>query len=242
MSVNATYDMLDYNATALNFTTANFSALFEEKANCPWIISNLYLPDLTSNLSETQIASLISSDPTNFKLGIDSIPLEANYTTLGALYPTKLEFVVESQLNGFDAIVKTNATITVDFTTLKTAIEAAILANQSAAADADAAAERARIAEEEAAAAALEAEIAANKTLAEQLAQKKIESNLPGVFFGAITIMEVDLVSKTKMKEANMTSIEDQGYLETASFTSPLATDPEKNEISIQFSNTLKVT
>jgi len=54
--------------------------------------------------------------------------------------------------------------------------------------------------------------------------------------------MEVDLVSKTKMKEANITSVADQGYLETVSFTSPLATDPEKNEISIQFSNTLKVT
>lgn len=109
---------------------------------------------------------MISSDPTNFKLGIDSIPLEANYTTLGALYPTKLEFVVEAQLNGFDTIVKTNATITVDFTTLKTAIEAAILAEETAAAEAKAA----KIKKETDDADALEEETRAN-------IRSKIENN-----------------------------------------------------------------
>lgn len=49
-------------------------------------------------------------------------------------------------------------------------------------------------------------------------------------------------MSKTKLAEANMTSVKDQGYLETASFTSPLASDPEKNDITLLFSNTNKIT
>ena len=54
--------------------------------------------------------------------------------------------------------------------------------------------------------------------------------------------MEVDLVRKTKMKEAKMTSVADQGYLETATFTSPLASDPEKDDVSLIFSNMNKIT
>lgn len=38
-----------------------------------------------------------------------------------------------------------------------------------------------------------------------------------------------------------MTSVEDQGYLETASFTSPLASDPEKDDIELIFSKTNKI-
>jgi len=98
-------------------------------------------------------------------LVIDSIDLEAKFQNLGALYPTKLEFVVEGQLDA-DVAVQTNVTITVDFTTLKTAIEAAILAEETAAAEAKAA----KIKKETDDADALEEETRAN-------IRSKIENN-----------------------------------------------------------------
>lgn len=123
--------MLDYNSTTLSFASANFTALFEEHSQCPFTISNVYLPDLTSNLSTKQIASLITYKSKKLTLVVDSIDLEAKFTNLGALYPTKLEFVVEGQLDA-DVTVQTNVTITVDFTTLKTAIEAVLSADEEA--------------------------------------------------------------------------------------------------------------
>jgi len=98
-------------------------------------------------------------------LVIDSIDLEAKFQNLGALYPTKLECVVEGQLDA-DVAVQTNVTITVDFTTLKTAIEAAILAEETAAAEAKAA----KIKKETDDADALEEETRAN-------IRSKIENN-----------------------------------------------------------------
>jgi hypothetical protein len=59
----------------------------------------VYLPDLTSNLSTKQIASLINYKSKKMTLVVDSIDLEAKFQNLGALYPTKLEFVVEGQLD-----------------------------------------------------------------------------------------------------------------------------------------------
>lgn len=98
-SVNATYDMLDYNSTTLSFESANLTALFEQHSQCSLTISNVYLPDLTSNLSTKQIATLINYKSKKMTLVVDSIDLEAKYQNLGALYPTKLEFVVEGQLD-----------------------------------------------------------------------------------------------------------------------------------------------
>ena len=90
----------------------------------------------------------------DFTLAINSIDLEADYPDLAINYPTSLEFVVEMQLDGFsDVIAQTNVTITVNFTSLIEAIDAAILVVE----EAEAAAEAIRIAEEEAAAAALAA-------------------------------------------------------------------------------------
>lgn len=60
-------------------------------------------------------------------MAIDSIALEADYPTLGTNYPTLLEFIVTAQMSGStDVVGQTDVTITVNFTSLKVAIEAAI--------------------------------------------------------------------------------------------------------------------